>query len=421
MTTSLPTQQIHRTVLPNGMVVLAIENPAADIVATRIFLKAGSCWEPQQQAGLAHLLSAVMTKGTTELSSMEIAERVESVGASLSVDAASDYFLLSMKTVSADFPEILALAGELLRSPSFPAAEVELERRLTIQHIRSQQEQPFTIAFDQLRQAIYQNHPYASSGLGWEETVAKIERTDLQQYHQTYFRPDNVVISLAGRITADTAIAQIEKVFGDWEAPRSPIPPLQLPSLTPAPQQLKIAQPTQQSIIMLGYLAPSVHQSDYPALKLLSTHLGNGLSSRLFVELREKLGLAYEVSAFYPTRMSPATFVAYIGTAPENTAIARDRLQTEVELLCQAQLSTEDLQTAKNKLLGQYALGKQTNGQIAQVYGWYEILGLGIEFDRSFQQEIAQVSAEATQQAACRYLLEPYISMVGPETAIGDQ
>ncbi|MGL4617478.1 MAG: insulinase family protein, partial [Chroococcidiopsis sp.] len=95
--------------------------------------------------------------------------------------------------------------------------------------------------------------------------------------------------------------------------------------------------------------------------------------------------------------------------------------QTEVELLCQAQLSTEDLQTAKNKLLGQYALGKQTNGQIAQVYGWYEILGLGIEFDRSFQQEIAQVSAETTQQAACRYLLEPYISMVGPETAIGDR
>ena len=170
---------------------------------------------------------------------------------------------------------------------------------------------------------------------------------------------------------------------------------------------------------MLGYLAPSVHQSDYSALKLLSTHLGNGLSSRLFVELREKLGLAYEVSAFYPTRMSPATFVAYIGTAPENTALACDRLRTEVELLCQVQLSTEDLQTAKNKLLGQYALGKQTNGQIAQVYGWYEILGLGIEFDRQFQQEIAQVSAEATQQAACHYLLAPYISMVGPETAIG--
>lgn len=409
---------IHRTVLPNGMVVLVAENPAADIIATRIFVRAGGCWEPREKAGLAHLLSAVMTKGTARLSSMEIAERVESVGASLSADAAADYFLLSMKTVSADFAEILELAAHLLRSPSFPEAEVELERRLALQHIRSQQEQPFTIAFDHLRQAMYQKHPYASSGLGWETTVSQIDRAELQQFHQTYFRPDNIVISLAGRITADAAVTLIEKVFGDWQTPANPLPQLQLPVLTPQPESSKIAQATQQSIIMLGYLAPSVQQTDYTALKVISTHLGNGLSSRLFVELREKLGLAYEVSAFYPTRKEPATFVAYIGTAPENTALALAKLQAEVELMCHEQLSAEDLQTAKNKLLGQYALGKQTNGQIAQVFGWYEILGLGIEFDAQFQQDVDSVTAEQTQQAACQYLLKPYVSLVGPESAI---
>ena len=144
-------QTIHRTVLDNGIVVLVAENPAADIIAARIFVRAGSCWEPQEQAGLAHLVSAVLTKGTPELSSLEIAERVESVGASLSADAAADYFLLSLKTVTSDFAEILRLAGQLLRSPTFPEVEVELERRLAMQAIRSQQEQPFTIAFEQLR------------------------------------------------------------------------------------------------------------------------------------------------------------------------------------------------------------------------------------------------------------------------------
>ena len=171
---------------------------------------------------------------------------------------------------------------------------------------------------------------------------------------------------------------------------------------------------------MLGYLAPAVEQADYAALKLLSTYLGNGLSSRLFVELREKLGLAYEVSAFYPTRKQPATFVVYIGTAPENTAIALSKLRAEVELLCHDKLSAEDLQTAKNKLLGQYALGKQTNGQIAQAFGWYEILGLGIEFDTQFQQQVANVTAAEANQAACKYLLEPYVSLIGPESAIND-
>ena len=214
----LKNQTIHRTVLDNGIVVLVAENPAADIIAARIFVKAGSGCEPREQAGLAHLLSAVLTKGTKELSSLEIAERVESVGASLSTDAAADYFLLSLKTVTSDFAEILELAGQLLRSPTFPEVEVELERRLTLQNIRSQQEQPFTIAFDQLRQAMYQDHPYASSGLGWETTVATLNRGDLQQYHRTYFRPDNVVISLAGRVTHEDAVALVNAVFGDWEA-----------------------------------------------------------------------------------------------------------------------------------------------------------------------------------------------------------
>lgn len=410
-------QTIQRTVLDNGIVVLVAENQAADIIATRIFVRAGSCWEPPEQAGLAHLLSAVITKGTPELSSLEIAERVESVGASLNADAAADYFLLSLKTVTSDYAEILELAGQLLRSPTFPEAEVELERRLALQNIRSQQEQPFTIAFEQLRQAIYQNHPYASSGLGTEATVSQLSRTDLQRYHQTHFRPDNVVISISGRVTAD-AVAQVEKVFGSWQAGTTLLPTLELPTVTRQPHRTMTSLPTQQSIVMLGYLAPGVQKADYSALKLLSTYLGNGLSSRLFVELREKRGLAYDVSAFYPTRLEPAIFAAYMGTAPGNTAIALEGLQKEVELLCTTQLQNHALAAAKNKLLGQYALGKQTNAQIAQVFGWYEILGLGIEFDTQFQQQSAALTAVQLQEAASRYLLEPYVSLVGPEEAI---
>lgn len=422
----LQDRHIHRTVLDNGMVVLAVENPAADIIAARIFIRAGSLWEHPEQSGLAHLVSAVLTKGTDQLSSFEIAERVESVGAGLGADAASDYFLVSLKTVSTDFPEMLQLAGQLLRSPTFPQEEVELERRLTLQSIRSQQEQPFTIAMEQLRQVMYQNHPYALSGLGTETTVAQLQQEDLQQFHQTYFRPDNIVISLAGRITPDAAIALVQEVFGDWQAPPVALPTLQLPKISAQPQQVIKPQETQQSIVVLGYLAPSVKQatstsaetSDYTALKLLNTYLGNGLSSRLFVELREKRGLAYEVSAFYPTRLEQSQFVAYMGTAPENTAIALEGLQREIERLCTAPLSAEELQAAQNKLLGQYALGKQTNSQIAQVLGWYETLGLGIEFDLEFQRNIAAVTPEAAQKAACRYFTAPYVSLVGPAAAV---
>jgi predicted Zn-dependent peptidase len=420
---SLHNRTVHRAELANGMVVLAVENPAADIVAARMFIRAGSRYEPAHQAGLSHLWAAVLTKGTERLSSQEIAERVESLGASLGTDSAADYCLLSLKTVSTDFTEILDLAAELLRSPSFPEAEVELERRLALQGIRSMQEQPFAVANTQLRRAMYQKHPYALPGLGTEETVAQLDRTALQHYHQTYLRPDNMVISIAGRIAPDQAIALIDQCFGDWQPPQVngqllPLPTLSLPIVQSQPQHTITERNTQQAIVMLGYLTHSVHHPDHIALKLLNTYLGNGLSSRLFVELREKRGLAYEVSAFYPTRVDTSHFVVYMGTAPENTAMAQEGLRHEVDRLRQTLLTPEELQAAKNKLLGQYALGKQTNAQIAQVSGWHEILGLGITYDEVFQQAIAEVTAEEIQQAAQEYFTQPYISLVGPEVAV---
>ena len=197
-------------------------------------------------------------------------------------------------------------------------------------------------------------------------------------HHQTYIRPDNLTISISGRINKEETVRLVEEVFGDWKIPATKIL-RDLPlAINSGSSEEVIQQETQQSIVMLGYLGAAVNSADYPVLKLLSTYLGNGLSSRLFVELREKRGLAYDVSAFFPTRLEPAFFVTYMGTAPENTEIAIALLQEEVERLTKIELSESELQGAKNKLLGQYALGKQTNSEIAQIYGWYESLGLGI-------------------------------------------
>ncbi|HAG81362.1 MAG TPA: peptidase M16, partial [Cyanobacteria bacterium UBA12227] len=271
---------------------------------------------------------------------------------------------------------------------------------------------------EQLRQAMYQDHPYGLSILGTEAAIAKLLRSDLEDYHQTYFRPDNLVISVAGRVTPAEAIEQITSVFWDWQAPQTPVNQPVLPLIKSQPSRVITPQETQQSIVMLGYLASAVKDPNYAALKLLNTYLGNGLSSRLFVELREKRGLAYDVSAFYPTRQSASTFVVYMGTAPENTTIALEGLRAEVERLCTSSLSIDELQTSTNKLLGQYALGKQTNAQLAQIYGWYETLGLGIEFDTQFQEDVTNVTPEIAQAVANQYFSEPYISLVGPNEAI---
>jgi zinc protease len=410
---------IHRSQLANGITVLTISNPTADIVSGRFFMPAGSRWEIPEQAGLAQLLTSVLTKGTEKLSALEIADRVESVGAGLGIDTTTDYIKFSLKTVKSDLVDIFELAGEILRTPSFPEAQIELERKLILQAIKSQTEQPFNNAYRQLRTALYGEHAYARSSLGTADTMGQITRQDLVDYHQTHIRPDRLIISLAGRITPEEAIDLVTQVFGDWDIPAI-APPLLAPELvTTIPQYQVEHQSTQQAIVMLGYLAPAIQDPDCIALKLIDSYLSNGMSSRLFVELREKRGLAYDVSSFYPTRLDTSHFAVYMGTAASNTKIAVSGLRAEVDRLCLKPLSAAELQTAKDKLLGQYALGKQTNGQLAQTYGWYELLGLSVDFDSQFSAAIQQLTSTQLQAAADKYLSEPYISIVSPQGSVG--
>lgn len=409
-------KNIHKQTLKNGITLIVIENPTTEIIASRIFIRhAGSRWESPFQAGIFNLLASIMSKGTRHLSSLEIAEKIESIGAVLSTDSSTDYFLISMKTITQDFEQILALASEIIRFPSLPETELTLEKNITLQNILSQKEQPFNVAFQQLREMMYKNHPYGFSILGTESSVTNITVDDLRQLHQHHFRPDNLVISLAGKIDLDTAIKTVEKIFGDWQIPEKPILQSQMPMLNPKSNSCKIAQDTQQSIIMMGYLAPAMKSPDYPILKLLTTYLGSGLSSRLFVELREKQGLAYDVSAFYPTRLEKSQFVVYLGTAHQNLTIASESLQKEINRLRQVKLTEDELQISKNKLLGQYALSKQTNAEFAQIYGWYETLELGIEYDIIFQEQIQQITVEDIINVANKYLLPDYLntSIVG--------
>ena len=402
----------QRTVLNNGIVVLVVENNAVDLVSAKLFVKYGAQVETPDQAGLVHLVSRVMTKGTANFSAQEIAEQVESMGASLSAEANADYLLLSLKAIAGDFPSLLKLSAEILRCPSFPTAEVELERHLTIQAIKSQQERPFALGYDRLQSLLFGDHPYGLPILGFSHTVAQLSQGDLQAYHQRHVQPQNLVVSIAGKISNAQAVQLVDEVLGDWQTTNSPCAPIDQPQ-PHAPTRERISQNNQQAVVMLGYPAVGVQSGDYPVMRLIATYLGSGLSSRLFVELREKRGLAYEVSAFYPTLQWASLLVAYMGTATANVETALAGLQTECDHLAQQPLSAEELQLAKSKLLGQYALGKQTNSQLAQTYGLYECLGLGADFDQRFVDQVSAVSVESLQRVAEGCFREPTVVVVG--------
>jgi zinc protease len=404
----------HCQRLPNGITLIVTPSNTTDIVAGRIFIKAGSYFDPVDRSGASNLIATLLTKGTTELSAMEIASRIESVGAGVSAEANNDHIEVSFKSVTADFAEILRLVGEIIRNPAFPAEQVTLEKKLVVERIRSQAERPLTLAFQQLRESIYHSHPYARPLLGISSNVMSINRQELVDFHQTYFRPDLVTISIAGNVDLTVVEQLIDEVFIDWFLPASAAPAI-TPHLIEAPAQRQtLAKDTKQSIVMLGHLSVAATDPDYFALRAIDSYLGSGLSSRLFVELREKRGLAYEVASVFSTKVDRSIFAVYMGTANEKVSMAINGLQGEMARLCVAKLSEEELADTKTKLLGKYAISKQTNGQLAYIYGWYESLGLGWDFDQTLSKSIDALTTDKIEEVAVKYFDRPYhLSVVG--------
>ena len=155
----------------------------------------------------------MLTKGTQSLTAQQIATQVESAGVSLGTDSAPDYCLLSLKTVGADFVDLLPLMAELLLQPSFPAAEFALEQKLCLQSIRARQEQPLSLALEQLRKSLYGQHPYHQVGAGNAQSVASLTRDRLFDFHQQYFQPAQTTLSIAGNIASDEALKQVEPQY----------------------------------------------------------------------------------------------------------------------------------------------------------------------------------------------------------------
>ncbi|MEM9136732.1 MAG: pitrilysin family protein, partial [Cyanobacteria bacterium P01_F01_bin.42] len=208
----------QRFVLDNGIVLLVTPNPTADIVAARLFLQAGLRRETPDDWGLSHLVASVITKGTQSHSASEIAHIVESAGASLGTDSSPDYFLVSLKTVSEDFETVLAVAAEILRSPTFPERELETERKVTLQAIKNRAEQPLSLCLRPLRTALHGDHPYSQTSYGVQETVESLQVNDLHRFHQQYFNPAEMVVSIAGNITPEQAKTLVSQYFGDWNS-----------------------------------------------------------------------------------------------------------------------------------------------------------------------------------------------------------
>lgn len=406
---------IHKTVLPNGMTLLAKPRKDSSTVAIKLFVKGGQGVE--SIPGTAALTSSLMMQGTQSRSAEALSRELESKGMSLSVSADDDFIEITGNAIQEDIGELFAVLKDVLNNPTFSPTEITKKKEQLKQAIEANRDNPSSLAFENLALALYPNHPYGNEGKRVEANLDKISRQDLLDYYHLYFSPQNMVVSVVGNFDEETLKNYLTSLYPSCPScQRSTISTPAVPSLAKSKTVTEEKPQLSATWLAQGWLVPPIReQKDYVALKVLNSLLGTGMSSRLFVDLREKQGLAYVVGSMYPTREEKSRFVAYIGTDPANTSKVQEGFTQEIKRLQTEPVPDSELAEAKSKLIGSFALAHDSNMNQAYYLGLYEVIGAGYQFDQQYPDLIEQISATDIQRVAQTVFSGPsVISLVKP-------
>ena len=394
--------------LPNGVKLIVKETKGKGIVSGVIFFRGGQHRELKK--GETHLLFTLLLKGSENYpTSYEISLPFENYGGYIYSSSADDFSEIGFATRTEGLEEGLRVIKDILRKPLLREEDIEREKKNTIVSIRSKRERGMEFAMENLRKITYRGTPYETSPLGTEESVASITREDLLRRFSDLRKGGNIVVSVVGDMPASKLLGMLEEAFSWIEEGKLELADKENP--VKESKVVKVKREGTQATILCAFNAPPKNSGDYFAFKVLSSALGDGMTSILFRELREKRGYAYATYAFYPTRISSPRLFAYIGTSPEKR---EEALKDMVSLVMNPHLKEEDVELAKRKIVGDFLLDHQTRLKQAWYLGFYEVMGFGWSMDDEFPRRIEKVSMEEVKNAVSRYINAYHCVMVEP-------
>lgn len=394
---------VQRERLPNGLTVIVRENRLAPVVAVSLLLAMGSRWERPENAGISNFVHAVMVKGTRKRSGADIADTVAALGGKMSASGDVDYSEIRGTALARFWRELLGLTAELALEPKLAPDDVADEREFLLSRVQRRGDNPSSRAFDELFGALYGPHPYGLPSLGTPESIKRIDHAAIVAHYRAFYRPERLVLAVSGQVSAAEVLAEARRLFGVMPAGTAVAEPA-IPPPVAAARRVAVEQPAQQAQILVGSLAPPMDHADHAAVKVLSTILGGGMAGRLFVELRDKRGLAYTASAYYDPVREPGALVLYLGTAPENAQRAEEALAAEVARVRAERVGEDELRRARGYLLGRYAMDRRTNERQAWYAAFYELQRVGADFPERYRRAVEAVTAADVQRVARRYL-----------------
>ena len=408
-------QPVKKFELPNGLRMLVKENHRLPFVEFRAAFKGGVLSETTVNNGITQLLAKTLIKGTATRSAEKIATEIESVGGSLDSYGGNNSFGVNAEVLSSDFATGLDLLADVLLNPIFPANELDREREVQIASISARKDDLLKSASVAMRRGLFGDTGYGLDALGTEESVGKISTSDLRSFHRKLVAPNNCVLAIYGDVNIGDVRRAVEQAFGNWKAggkvehPTSNLQP-------PTSRRVEEVRDKKQAVLVIGFIGTTMDSEDRYALDVLQECCSD-LGSRLFLRIREQLGLAYYVGAQNMAGLAPGYFAFYTGTEPAKAAQVETELLKEAELLRTEGLTAEELKRAKAKIIGQKKIARQDLGSLAQLTALDELYGLGWQRAELDDAKYEAVTLEQVKVAAQKYLKADgcVVSVVKPE------
>jgi len=412
------TGPLLREELPGGGILLIKEERAVPLVALRAAWQGGLRAEDASNSGINALLARLVSKGTRTRGAERLVREMEAMGGSLGGNAGRNSFGLRAEFLSRHLAEGFDVFAEGIGAPAFDPEEVQRERTLQIDELRSREDNPAGIAFLLFGETLYRTHPYRFDSLGTESSVGRLEPGLLAQYRSNHYPAGAVTLSVVGDVDPDQVRELVRRKLNGSVAPRKVLaPPQEEPLLAPrfAVKRLDKAQ----AHLVVGFPGTRLSDEARWPLEVLSAVL-SGQGGRLFVELRDKRSLAYSVTSFSMEGLDPGFFAVYIGCGPGKVQEALDGIRDELRRVRESPIPAQELQRARTHLIGTHAISLQRNSARAAVYAFDECYGLGADASARYAERIAAVTAEEVLAAAQRVLTpsREVIALVAPEGAV---
>ncbi|MDO8531173.1 MAG: pitrilysin family protein [Dehalococcoidia bacterium] len=405
----------QKTTLDNGLRILTSSMPHTRSVSLSFYTGAGSRYEEDREAGISHFIEHLMFKGTQRRpTSKEVSEAIESVGGVLNGGTDRELTIYWSKVPRPHFPLALDVLVDMLRNSKFDAADVVKERQVVIEEINMVNDSPHQRVDVLIDEVVWPGQPLGREIGGSRETVSSFERAHAVNYLAQQYGSGNTVVSVAGNISHDEVVDAVSKALGDWR-PATPRPFFPALNGQHGPRVKVEYRRTEQAYLILAVPGVYLSHPDQYALNILNIILGGGMSSRLFMEIREKRGLAYDVYSYNNHLLDTGAFAVFAGVDPKRIG---DALQAILQELARIRddVREEEVQKAKDLTKGRMLLRMEDTRSVSSWLGSQEaLLGRVKTVDEAVQQ-VDAVPLEDVQRVARQLLVQDKLNLavVGP-------